>query len=216
MSSYIVIDLEMCTVPEGEKQELYPWKRELIQIGAVRLNDSLEVCDSFMTYVCPEFGAVDNFIEDLTGISRDETKGAPTASEALQMFNNWLPDDTVLVTWSDSDEEQLSKEMELKGISIPRFENILKEYVDCQSTFSEKMDASKNYKLSEALNICGIYSVEGEHDALIDAKNTALLFAKMQREPKLVLSPYFVREDEVKASSHNPFAELLKDFNFDE
>ncbi len=216
MSSYIIIDLEMCHVPGGEKRELFPWKSELIQIGAVKLDDSLEPADTFMTFVCPEFGAVDQFIENLTGISREDTKDAPNAKDALQMFADWLPDDAVLVTWSESDERQLRNEMELKGISIPRLDKFLEEYVDCQTTFSEKMKSNKTYKLSEALNICGIYSVEGEHDALIDAKNTALLFAKMEREQELIFSPYYVREDEVKASSHNPFAALLKNYNFDD
>jgi len=216
MSSYIVLDLEMCNVPAGEKRELYRWKNELIQIGAVRLDDSLEISDTFMSYVHPQFGAVDHFIEQLTGISRADTSDAPCAAEALQLFADWLPDDAVLVTWSESDELQIRNEMECKGISIPRLEAFLDEYIDCQVTFSEKMDSQRTYKLSEALNISGIYSEEGEHDALIDAKNTAMLFAKMEREPELVLSPYYVREDAVKASSYNPFAALLKDVSFDD
>lgn len=214
MSSYVIIDLEMCHVPEGEKQELFPWKSELIQIGAVLLDDSLEIADTFVSYVCPEYGAVDQFIEKLTGISRDDTKGAPCAADALQLFTDWLPDDAVLVTWSESDEKQLRREMELKGISNHVLDKLLDEYIDCQVTFSEKMDSPKTYKLSEALNISGIYSEEGEHDALIDAKNTALLFAKMEREPELVLSPYYVREEEVHAAAHNPFADLLKNYSF--
>ncbi len=210
MSSYVVLDLEMCMVSEDEMCEEYRWKSELIQIGAVRLDDNLEIADSFVTYVHPQYGSVSPFITNLTGITRENTKDAPGADEALRRFAEWLPDDTVLVTWSESDETQLTNEMYWKGISIPRLDAFLDDYIDCQITFSDKMDSRKTYKLSEALNISGIYSEIGEHDALIDAKNTALLFAKMEREPELVLSPYYVREGEVTHATYNPFADLLK------
>ena len=32
---------------------------------------------------------------------------------------------------------------------------------------------------------------DGAHDGLVDAYNTALLFAKMQTEPELKLNPYY-------------------------
>lgn len=34
---------------------------------------------------------------------------------------------------------------------------------------------------------------DGAHDGLVDAYNTALLFAKMEREPQLILNPYYQR-----------------------
>ena len=39
---------------------------------------------------------------------------------------------------------------------------------------------NKKYKLSEALSIADISYDDGAHDALVDAKNTARLFAKTQ------------------------------------
>ena len=57
-------------------------------------------------------------------------------------------------------------------------EKYLDNWEDCQITFSEKMGINRRYKLSEALNLCGVYTEIGEHDALIDARNTARLFAK--------------------------------------
>ena len=32
---------------------------------------------------------------------------------------------------------------------------------------------------------------DGAHDGLVDAYNTALLFAKMERETELILNPYY-------------------------
>ena len=100
MSKYVIVDLEMCNVPKGIKRDTYNWRNELIQIGAVVVDESLNITDEFMTLVSPEFGAIDNFIEKLTGISRKSVQGAPKAKEALEMFVSWLPNDAVLVSWS--------------------------------------------------------------------------------------------------------------------
>ena len=43
MSSYVVVDLEMCRVPKGMIREMFGSGNELIQIGAVLLDDSLEM-----------------------------------------------------------------------------------------------------------------------------------------------------------------------------
>lgn len=207
MSKYVVVDLEMCNVPNGFRRDAYNQRSELIQIGAVVVDESLEITDEFMTLVSPEFGVVDNFIEKLTGISRKDVQGAPRAKEALELFVNWLPSDAILVSWSENDENQIRKETEAKGIVVDGLNEYLDQWIDCQKTFGEKMNAQKNYKLSEALIIADIDYDEGEHDALVDAKNTAQLFVKMEREPVLVLNPYYCNQPE--EPTYNPFAALL-------
>ena len=210
MSKYVIVDLEMCNVPKGMKRDAYNWRNEVIQIGAVVVDESLNITDEFMTLVSPEFGAIDNFIEKLTGISREAVQGAPKVKEALELFVNWLPSDALLVSWSENDENQIRKEIEAKNILVEGLNDYLDTWVDCQKTFSEKMNAQKNYKLSEALIIADIDYDDGEHDALVDAKNTAQLFVKMEREPVLVLNPYYSNQKEEE--TYNPFAALLENY----
>lgn len=210
MSKYVIVDLEMCNVPKGIKRDAYNWRNEVIQIGAVVVDESLNITDEFMTLVSPEFGAIDNFIEKLTGISRKAVQGAPKVKEALELFVNWLPSDALLVSWSENDENQIRKEIEGKNILVEGLNDYLDTWVDCQKTFGEKMNAQKNYKLSEALIIADIDYDDGEHDALVDAKNTAQLFVKMEREPVLVLNPYYSNQKEEE--TYNPFATLLANY----
>lgn len=191
MSKYAVVDLEMCKVPYGVKKDKFRWARETIQIGAVLLDESLEVIDEFMTYVSPEYGFIDTFIKNLTGINRGDVATAPTMEEALQAFVDWLPEDAKAVSWSNSDEIQIRHEVEAKGINISRMDDILENWIDCQKTFAEKMHNQRCYKLSEALVAADIIYEDGAHDGLVDAYNTALLFAKMEREEELVLNPYY-------------------------
>lgn len=74
MSKYVIFDLEMCRRPKNHRTELFPFSRELIQIGAL-----------------------DAKIIKLTGITRDKLTGAPSTEEALFQFANWIPDDAILV-----------------------------------------------------------------------------------------------------------------------
>lgn len=215
MSTYAVVDLEMCNVPKSIKRSVCPYRNELIQIGAVLLNEDLEITVTFVTFVAPEYGAIDSFIHSLTGISQEDLAGAPRIQDALELFLAWLPEDAVPVSWSQSDENQIRKEVEHKGIEIPELQKYLDSWIDCQDTFSKLMDSPKVYRLSEALVIADIDLLDGAHDALVDARNTALLFAKMEREGEgLQLSPYYVcGNSETTTTMCTPFAELLKNFN---
>jgi len=213
MSRYVIVDLEMCMIPACNRTPNRILKNELIQIGAVLLDEDLEVAETYMSYVSPEFGAIDPFIQRLTGITRSDTANAPNAADALSDFVEWLPDDAVLVSWSKSDEQQIRNEIKCKSIHVPGLDKYLDTWIDCQETFGEKMDTARTYKLSEALIISGIDYIDGEHDALVDARNTAMLFAKMEREPEFQLSPfYFGSSDNVP--SNNPFAALLGKISF--
>ncbi|MCQ2515177.1 MAG: hypothetical protein MJ089_08865, partial [Ruminococcus sp.] len=82
-------------------------------------------------------------------------------------------------------------ELDGKYIDNPKMEDLLDTWIDCQITFSEKMNNTRrSYKLSEALIIADIFYDEGEHDALVDAKNTAQLFIKMEKEEEFQINSY--------------------------
>ncbi|MCH5253963.1 MAG: exonuclease domain-containing protein [Lachnospiraceae bacterium] len=202
MSKYVIVDLEMCMVPKPIRTHRYPWSAETIQIGAVLVDENLEIIDEFNTYVHPEYGAIDGFIRNLTGISSFDVKDASKVKEALEQFVDWVPEDAICVSWSNSDKKQICHEIEAKHINIPRLNMLLETWQDCQKTFSEKMDRKKQYRLSEALIAADIMFDENLHDGLVDAKNTAMLFIKMKKEPVLILNEYYrkSREDGLKSA----------------
>ena len=68
---------------------------------------------------------------------------------------------------------------------------MLDSWIDCQKTFGEKLNSERCYRLSEALVAADIIYEDGAHDGLVDAYNTALLFAKMEKEDELSLNPYY-------------------------
>ena len=215
METYVIVDLEMCNVPKTRRSEGIYLRNEVIQIGAVQLNEELEVCNSFMTYVKPEFGAIDELIENLTGITNKEVKDAPYFEKAMTDFLQWLPKGAVLVSWSASDELQIRKECGAKHLFFPELTELFYSWIDCQRTFDNLMGTSSSYGLSAALNVSAIDYDHNVHDALVDAKNTALLFAKMEREKNtgFTLSPY-ISIGKGDNLSYSPFADLMRAFNF--
>ena len=135
----------------------------------------------------------DRSVEALTGIRKSNLENAPDISEALQNLEKWLPDDFQFVTWSDNDMHQLERETAYKNIKMSILHNHFNTYMDCQAIFSRKIGANKKYCLSEALNISSVYyEDESFHNARADAINTGLLFAKIQKEDTLKLSPYYI------------------------
>ena len=208
-NQYVIVDLEMCRVPLAKRTEEYPYRNEIIEIGAVLVNEKLKITDTFKTYVSPEFGVLDEYIQELTGIRNSNIENAPTLQEALKKFVEWLPDNAILVSWSDNDKYQMSDEMYYKYIDMPEFEKYIDSWEDCQEEFGERMNSPKVYKLSEALIIADLEYDENIHDALVDAQNTALLFIKMKSETTLKLSPYYSMESNSCTLTYKPFANLL-------
>ncbi len=198
---YAVIDLEMCRVPKGYKKYGYKWCQETIQIGAVLLDEDYEVIDEFNTFVKPEYGHVDAFIENMTGISQADVIDAPSFADALDMFLDWLPaDDVRCVSWSESDPKQIIHEVVAKGIDNERLEIIFANWIDCQKTFGKKMNRKNAYGLEEALIASDIISEGRAHDGLVDARNTALIFAKLEQNPDYELNEFYqtAREEETE------------------
>lgn len=208
----VVVDLEMCGIPKNCRNSLFRWADETIQIGAVLLDENYEIVDRFNTYVSPEYGYINGKIRNLTGISNKDVVDAPKMTEALQMFTNWIPEgDVEMVSWSMSDAYQFRHELIGKQIENNRMEELLENWNDCQATFSEKLNKNRIYNLEEALIIADIEPKGSAHDGLWDAYNTALLFAKMETEPELVLNDVFeyARKEEVEHLS-NTLGDLFK------
>ena len=190
MSKYAVVDFEMCSVPKYKKAEC-KLKCEIIQIGVILLDEAFNCIGEFQSYVCPEYGVIDDYIYKLTGISNKMVKNAPKLLDVLTDLKAWLPPDTLMVAWSKHDEKQLRHELEAKAFEGAAMELLEYTWLDCQEMFADKLETKKVYNLTEALRIANIYYCDGAHDALVDARNTALLFRKIKTENRLKLNTYY-------------------------
>lgn len=191
MSVYAVIDLEMCTIPKGCRKKGSRLAKETIQIGAVLLNEEYEITQQFSTYVFPEMGYIDSFIENLTGIDHADVKNAPRMPQAWAKFMEWLPEGAIMVSWSNTDSAQIRREAETKDFLDAIPDGMFEQWIDAQKLFSGRIERERIYSLEEALIAADILQEGRAHDGLTDAYNTALLFAKLQKEPEFRLNPIY-------------------------
>ena len=183
MKTHVVLDVEMCRVQM--RTDRFPYRHEIIQIGAVKLNDSYEIVDEFSTYVRPRYGKVDFFIKDLTGITEQMVKQAPDIEEALQRMVQWVGEDEAdFYSWSDTDYYQIRNEILCKCQENACWDLFLNQtnWVDYQAKFSERLESPRALKLAEALDLAEIDPEGHLHDGLADAYNTARLIAKLETQ----------------------------------
>lgn len=145
--NYLVLDFEMCMVKGNAKKKMRGEKHEIIQIGAVIVDSKYHIIDEFSSYVKPEYGTIDTFIEELTGISQKDVEHAPILRTVLMRFTEWIGNCKVKVlSWSDSDYHQLKKEMEIKKIKNYKIEGLLEEWIDFQRSFDIMLGVIRQIK----------------------------------------------------------------------
>ena len=184
--NYVIVDFEMNLIAREEKEAKKICGYEIIEIGAVILDEQLVVMGEFKTLVKPQYNQVIyQRYESLTGISTDMVIGAPVFNIAYEMFVNWCEsygEDYEVYAWSENDYNQLVAEMELKGYSNEEMKKPLTRWYDFQKEYMNKLGLEKVLSLEKAVNYAGMEFQGKIHDALWDAKNTAELFAIVRDE----------------------------------
>ena len=215
--TYLVIDLEMCKVPYYTDKKRYKYSREIIQIGAVLLDEQYQQVSTFNEYVYPEYGVVDNFIATLTGIRSSQTAKAWKLGEVLNHLLDWLDNkEYQVMAWSENDLIQLRHEIDTKNIDSAEITKFLSKdrWVDYQKVFGERYGYNRSIGLEDALFLCDI-EPEGEfHDGLYDAINTGKLIQKLELNPDYELN-YETRQKELSTKPlQSSLGILLNGMNF--
>ena len=152
-------------------------KREIIEIGAVKLDETGKEIDSFTQYVKPQFGQITDYYANLTGITNEKVAEEPCFLEAMKRFYDWIGDEEYTIySWSDSDSIQISKEAVLKEENDPRLDRMLECWVDYQVEFGRLLGIEKKVGLKDAVHAIGEQFEGRQHDALWDARNTADIY----------------------------------------
>ena len=170
----IFIDLEMTPVAETGSLFGSRLKSEVIEIGAVALNETNQVIGSFDEFVRPMYtDHVAAVITDLTGIRTEQVAQAAPFSEVFPRFLEWCGPVCTFYAWSDNDLAQLRKECEDKQVQA---EKQLRGWKDFQEIFVRKFGYERRMSLSNAITLAGLEFKGRPHSALADAENTAALY----------------------------------------
>lgn len=181
--NHIMIDLEMNKI-EHQHRDTCRLYSEVIEIGAVKMDSEYQELDRYQTYVHPDYGPMDQRIVELTGITDERLIGAPSFSDAMDQFREWVgQEETQFYSWSLSDIRQFQAEAEFKEYDSSFIHRMETHWNDFQDEYSHLLGIEKKIKLSQAVNAAD-YRFEGaQHTALADAVNTAEIL-RLSKNPE--------------------------------
>ena len=178
---FIVYDLE-ATCWRSRK----PRKVEIIEIGAVKMNERLEVVDDFCQFVRPKLHPeISPFCTKLTSIVQDDIEDAPLFDEAIEMFEDWVGFDqtrSMLMSWGEFDRRQFMNDARLHNMELPW----LKYWACLQRHYSRWKGSKNQIGLKNALEMEGLSFDGTQHRAIEDARNMGRLFAKVAKPLSIV------------------------------
>ena len=182
--NYIVFDLEWNQSPSGKviSNENGALPFEIIEIGAVKLDEELNKISSFDRLIRPEvYLKLHKAIEKMLPITMRDLQKGKSFTEAVYDVLQWCGEDVIFCTWGDMDLFQLQRNMNYFGVEnrfpLPFL------YLDLQSIFSETyLDGSKNAGLNEAVEILKVPRRNTFHRAIYDADYTAEIAKRMDRK----------------------------------
>ena len=172
----IIIDLEWNQPPSpAAEDDPDAFEGDIIEIGAVKTDDSFRVCDRFRELVRPvELPVLTASVKKLTRISQEEIMMKRPFAEVFPDFLKWCGDELVFGEWGTSDEKAVRQNAELYGVELPEG----MKFIDLQEKFDrDYLYEEQRCSLSRAVEIMGV-RIKGAHDALYDCINTALVFEK--------------------------------------
>lgn len=186
--NYIIVDFEMNPVAGEYKVERQICRFEIIEIGAVIMDEGFMVLGEFKTLVKPQYNdSIYKKYETLTGISTQMVYEAPIFSVAYEMFVDWCEsfgNEYEVYAWSENDYNQLVAEMELKYYSCQNKKGLHAQWCNFQKEYTKKLGLERIMSLEKSLYYAGIEFRGHMHNALCDAKNTAELFAIVRNEER--------------------------------
>ena len=181
---HVVVDLEMNPVSREFREVRRKLNEEVIEIGAVRLDENFQQEAEFQCYVKPEYGPIKKHITSLTGITQAMVADKKTYAACFQDFVDWVgEEETKIYSWSMSDIKQLRSECRYK---LPDFDIgwLNARWVDLQQEFDDRLGLHNSLALKHALGAMD-HKFEGtQHTALADAINTSAILTLMQDDAK--------------------------------
>lgn len=173
---YLIIDLEAtCWENRCRKDE-----SEIIEIGAVLLNDNYKILGEFQTLIKPVKNPIlSEFCKNLTSIKQENINNAEIFPVAFEKFIKRVEEvagcdikNITFCSWGHYDKKQLIKDCQLHNVKYPfsNHRSLKHEFAEIKST--------KPKGMKKTLQFCGIKINGIHHRGLDDAKNIVKIFIK--------------------------------------
>lgn len=207
--NYVVLDLEWNQPMDGIKSEDRELPFEIVEIGAILLNEERKIIGEFTQIVKPTVYHVMNEVtRNLIHLRMKELKQGKTFPETMKEFLEWCGEDYVFCTWGSLDLVELQRNMKYHGLEP--FDNRPFPYLDVQKLFSIAFEDRKvRRSLEYAVEYLKIPVDIPFHRAFSDAYYTAKVMALIE-DPDVFSNYSFdtyhiptSRKDEVSVLFHD-------------
>ena len=168
--NYIILDLEATC---WKDRSIKP--NEIIEIGAVKINEQGEILDEFCAFVKPKINPVlSDFCKALTTITPAEIDAADDYPNAIERFKKWIDiaDDYLLCSWGFYDKSQFTKDCNLHGLDT----GWLKNHISVKHQYAEINALKKPLGMGAALKREKLKLEGTHHRGIDDARNIAKIF----------------------------------------
>ena len=189
---YVILDLEFNNMQNITKFYPHIYERnrhlrtlevqnEIIQIGAVKLDDNMKQLESYKAYTrsCA-FPVLNPKITDMTGITFNNLRNAKSLKEGLIGLKNFVGEDDIVCSWATDDIAEIVINAKYQGYDDVFW---IKKYLDLQAYCTKVLSYKKPIGLKVALSELEIEVDNSKlHDALNDSVYTAEVLRKIYKE----------------------------------
>lgn len=179
--NYVVVDLEWNQAMSSKSSVFNKLPihlgGEIIEIGAVRLNDDMMPGEEFTMDVRPVyFKRMHYKVKKITGFDKERLSHGVSFEEALERFRAWCGDGVTFITWGCDDQRILEQNIIIHDLDW----DWIADWLNLQLIYNLQTGGDKNQKsLASAMEHFEIEQTRVAHDALGDAFNTALVASRL-------------------------------------
>lgn len=180
--NYIVLDLEWNQAADLKTKLESELLFEIIEIGAVKLNNERIQMDTFHELIKPQvFHTMNEVTGELVQISMNELENCRTFTAVVDDFLKWCGEDYIFCTWGNLDLLELQRNMDYYNMN-PISKSVMK-YFDAQKLFSIAFEDKKSRRsLEYAVDFLNIQKDISFHRADADAYYTAKVLSMINDE----------------------------------
>lgn len=218
MNNYIVFDLEWNQGDAPVTQNGKTLNFEIVEIGAVKLNDKKEIIGEFSELIKPQ---VHKHMHRITGklihLSMEDLENGKPFQEVASDFLSWCGENPVFCSWGPLDLTEFQRNLDFFG--LPLLSDRPVAFYDVQKLYSIAYDDGKNRKaLSTAVDELGISKDIPFHRALADAEYTARIFGTINDKvlQKVSFDTYVTpktKRQEIKITFDDYFKYISREFD---
>ncbi len=171
--NYIVFDLEWNQCPFGKGRENPRLPFEIIEIGAVKLDEQRNVLGEFHRLIHPMVYKRIHFrTKEILGMSMKMLESGDFFYDAIKAFLDWCGEDYRFCSWGSMDLTELQRNMKYYGL-LELIKGPIR-YYDIQKVFSLAYEDGKSRRsLEYGIDYLNIEKTRDFHHALTDAYYTA-------------------------------------------